>query len=652
MLSTSQYQTSLFNVPESALKMDDSEEMFGKTPADANIGYGDETNDSTPGYGYGASASAPTNSDAITAERALINQLIMGAGGTSSLPGEQTVAHPSHHSSSIQDIIGLASVVPSQALTNHQMGMHGDHLGSMYSSQYQQPMPPAAATATAMMPQQSNQHHQYGDVFDLATRGNYGQSSGYTTAGYPTPFSNSSTLTDSMMRDELNQVLASRQAAAQHMTNHQAPAAAQHMTDSLFPSHSSAGTQPMTSYAPSYQNSLASLGQYQQNSNYSSQACATSGFGASNIEDYIAQMQNSTADSSALNMNYTVGTTSSHFGVVPSYPDNFPVNFATGLSSATRVPSYSQLSASAASSGRNTTTSSTKLNSSSASSSPILPDLSSGARQNHTIVDYPTSLAISTDETFLDPVQNFLRTRCIEVFVARKEDMMCPGKGSRANKLDQVGLRCFFCKDVPRKIRARQAICYPTKRETIFESVRNYHRVHFQACECIPKETKLEFKRLLDTDNPKRKSQRFVKAYYAVAASELGLAEDPKGLIFGAPPNNTGTQSKMLMSIIRAADSPDYAAKFWKSYSSNSAKDKALELRKFEHLATEKTREAIRQARRERTAFVYPQDFPAVSDLEFLLYSQGKQKRLIELFEQLYNTLLTCRLPPLLNYDM
>ncbi|KAL7537701.1 hypothetical protein ACHAXR_010728, partial [Thalassiosira sp. AJA248-18] len=105
------------------------------------------------------------------------------------------------------------------------------------------------------------------------------------------------------------------------------------------------------------------------------------------------------------------------------------------------------------------------------------------------------------------------------------------------------------------------------------------------------------------------------------AASELGLVETPKGLVFGTPPNTSGTPSEKITAIIRAAESPANSFAFWKKYSPSS-RDKSMELRKFEHVASEGTREVIRNARRETSAIVYPQDFPTVSDYEFLLYSQ------------------------------
>jgi len=261
-----------------------------------------------------------------------------------------------------------------------------------------------------------------------------------------------------------------------------------------------------------------------------------------------------------------------------------------------------------------------QTSSSIATSSIILaqPKISQHTQQN--ITQYATSLAISSDSTFLDPVHIFLRSSCIELFVATQKHLMCPGRGARALNLGQVGLRCAYCKHAPRNELARQAMCFPSKRDTIFESVRNYQRMHLEECKYIPGETKARYKGMLDLNWPNKKSQRFVKAYYAEAATELGLVDTPKGMVFGAPPNRTNLPSKGVMAIIRAAESPATSAAFWKTQA--SSKDKNAEMMKFEHLASESTRRVITNARKQASPFVYPQDFPTISDFEFLLHKQ------------------------------
>ncbi|KAL7543147.1 hypothetical protein ACHAXR_012443 [Thalassiosira sp. AJA248-18] len=235
--------------------------------------------------------------------------------------------------------------------------------------------------------------------------------------------------------------------------------------------------------------------------------------------------------------------------------------------------------------------------------------------------DQTISLFIESDRAFLDPVHNFLRCSCIEVFVSSQNDMTAPGRGARPSKVGQVGLRCVFCKDMPRQHLARQAVCFPSKLETIFESVRNYQRTHFGACPHIPKEIKAHYKSLIEQDSPRKKPQKVLRAYYAEAANELGLVDTPYGLAFGASPNKSGVLSERMQAIICAAESPNQFASLLKTHSSGTM-DQALEMRKFGHVASDSTRTVIINARKDPSPFVRPQDFPTISDIDFLLFHQ------------------------------
>jgi len=236
-------------------------------------------------------------------------------------------------------------------------------------------------------------------------------------------------------------------------------------------------------------------------------------------------------------------------------------------------------------------------------------------------LNHATSLFVPSDHTFLDPVHNFIRCNCIEVFIATKDDIMAPGRGSHPAMIGQVGLRCVHCKNVPRQKLARQAVCFPSKRDTIFEGVRNYQRVHLEACSEISDEMKAQFKNLVQHENPStKKSHKFIKAYYAEAASELGLIDTPHGLVFGSPPNLTGMPSGRLSTLIRAAENPSHFPTFWEAYF--SGKNDALERKKFEHVASDATRRAIVGSKNDQSAFVHPEDYTTMSDEDFLLFHQ------------------------------
>lgn len=221
-----------------------------------------------------------------------------------------------------------------------------------------------------------------------------------------------------------------------------------------------------------------------------------------------------------------------------------------------------------------------------------------------------TRLTIPSDAIVLDRVNNFLRGECIEIFTVTYDELVL-----------QVGFRCSYCKCLPRGVLAKQAHFFPSRRDTIFECVRNFKRSHVEACPCIPESTKAEYKIWVQSDDdPRKKSHQYLKAYYAEAASEIGLIDDTtkRGLAFGGPPNTTGKPSERLRLLLQASEHPDTPSSVWKT----EGKDQAIQMKKFEHIASAGTRNVLLDARRNPTEFVYPQDYPTVPDFDFLLLHQ------------------------------
>eukprot|EP00984_Skeletonema_dohrnii_P003372 scaffold1134_cov171-Skeletonema_dohrnii-CCMP3373.AAC.2 len=254
--------------------------------------------------------------------------------------------------------------------------------------------------------------------------------------------------------------------------------------------------------------------------------------------------------------------------------------------------------------------------------------ITSGVVESNNVVDpnithnHPTRLSIPSDEQFLDPVYNFLRTSCIEVFVSTEEnDTGGRGRGAKPHAIGQVGLRCVHCKHIQRNRRANQAVSHPSRTTNIFESVRNYQRIHLEACEYIPSEFITQHREL--ASQPCRKIHlKYIKLYFAEAACEIGMVETPNGLFFGAPPNTSGKPSDKLLAIMRIAENPT-ASEYKHLRDLIFPKvDERLQNSKFSHVASPSTRQVISNCRQERAVFVYPSDFPIVSDFRFVLFHQ------------------------------
>jgi len=236
------------------------------------------------------------------------------------------------------------------------------------------------------------------------------------------------------------------------------------------------------------------------------------------------------------------------------------------------------------------------------------------------IQNHPTRLSIPSDEQFLDPVYNFLRSACIEVFVATDENDT-GGRGRGTQAIGQVGLRCVHCKHIQRNRRANQAVSYPSRTTNIFESVRNYQRIHLEACEYIPSEFKTKYRELV-SQSYRKIHLKYIKVYFAEAACEIGMVQTPNGLFFGAPPNTSGKPSEKLLAIMKIAENPTASEHKQLRDLIFPKVDDRLVNSKFSHIASLNTRKVIAKCRQERAVFVYPSDFPIISDFRFVLFHQ------------------------------
>eukprot|EP00985_Skeletonema_marinoi_P012128 scaffold5805_cov131-Skeletonema_marinoi.AAC.1 len=212
----------------------------------------------------------------------------------------------------------------------------------------------------------------------------------------------------------------------------------------------------------------------------------------------------------------------------------------------------------------------------------------------------PTRLSIPTDEQFLDPDHNFLRSTCIEVFVSGSGSNL--GGRGRGSKSNLVGLRCVHCKHVPKRERANQANS-------------------LGGCDYIPNEIKQKYRKLV-SQKYRKIPVKYVKVYVAEAACEIGMVQTPNGLIFGAPPNTSGKPSEKLQAIMSIAENP-IAFKHLEDVIFPKVKvDDRLTNSKFSHIASEKTLKVIANCRKGEAALIYPSDFPTMSDFCFVLYHQ------------------------------
>ncbi len=146
-------------------------------------------------------------------------------------------------------------------------------------------------------------------------------------------------------------------------------------------------------------------------------------------------------------------------------------------------------------------------------------------------------LAQPEDISALNALHVFVRQQ-IEIFAASSSEMAQPAPGRKiAIRLNQVGLRCIHCKDLPPKDRVKRATCYPSCVGRVYHSVSDMKFDHFPNCKGLSAQLKAEFDAL--RAEGKRGGERrstsgsssSTAQYYHDSARRMGL-EDRTGGIF------------------------------------------------------------------------------------------------------------------------
>lgn len=146
----------------------------------------------------------------------------------------------------------------------------------------------------------------------------------------------------------------------------------------------------------------------------------------------------------------------------------------------------------------------------------------------------PTSrilLAITEDRDFLSDTDCFIR-RQLEVFCATKEDVRAAQDDRKFPVQEgQVGIRCIHCSLAKGGPGARgHAVAYPFSVSGIFESVREFQRLHLEYCENLPPNVKSKLGNLKESTT----ITSIQRKYYTLAAKGLGLYDAKDGIRAGS----------------------------------------------------------------------------------------------------------------------
>lgn len=151
-------------------------------------------------------------------------------------------------------------------------------------------------------------------------------------------------------------------------------------------------------------------------------------------------------------------------------------------------------------------------------------------------------LAMPEDKEWLSDTDCFIR-RQIEVFSASKDDVKVATKERKFHvKEGQVGIRCVHCAIAGAA--CMSAVAYPSAMNGIYESVREFQRLHLENCKNLPCSVKTELSKMQGAAS----LSSVLRTYYVLSAHALGLQDTPEGIRTGGKVTPIGSFSTVAFS--------------------------------------------------------------------------------------------------------
>ena len=149
-------------------------------------------------------------------------------------------------------------------------------------------------------------------------------------------------------------------------------------------------------------------------------------------------------------------------------------------------------------------------------------------------------LAIPDDKEWLSDMDCYIRKQ-LEVFCATEEDVSTAQSDRKYPvHVGQVGIRCIHC-SLSKKGTGAQgtAVAFPFSISGIYESVREFQRLHLDSCENLPASTKTKLAGFKGSSS----LSSVLRKYYVLAAKALGLKDTRDGIRAGAESVPLGSQA-------------------------------------------------------------------------------------------------------------
>mmetsp|Transcript_89016 Transcript_89016/g.133476 ORF Transcript_89016/g.133476 Transcript_89016/m.133476 type:complete len:1274 (+) Transcript_89016:218-4039(+) len=169
--------------------------------------------------------------------------------------------------------------------------------------------------------------------------------------------------------------------------------------------------------------------------------------------------------------------------------------------------------------------------------------LAVAAEQNQPLT--PSSrvvLAIPEDKEWLSDMDCFIRKQ-LEVFCANQDDVATAQNDRKYPVfVGQVGIRCIHCSMA--KGATGTAVAFPYAISQIYESVREFQRLHLDSCENLPAATKSKLAAFKGSSS----LSSVLRKYYLIAAKALGLHDTREGIHPGGESVPLGSQAAFSFS--------------------------------------------------------------------------------------------------------
>eukprot|EP00531_Pseudo-nitzschia_arenysensis_P001153 CAMPEP_0116148062 /NCGR_PEP_ID=MMETSP0329-20121206/18125_1 /TAXON_ID=697910 /ORGANISM="Pseudo-nitzschia arenysensis, Strain B593" /LENGTH=986 /DNA_ID=CAMNT_0003644107 /DNA_START=431 /DNA_END=3391 /DNA_ORIENTATION=- len=138
-------------------------------------------------------------------------------------------------------------------------------------------------------------------------------------------------------------------------------------------------------------------------------------------------------------------------------------------------------------------------------------------------------VAIPEDKEWLSDIDSYVR-RQLEVFCATEADVAAAREDRKYPiTVGQVGIRCIHCAIAQGNDAIGHAIAYPFSISGIYESVKEFHRLHLETCPNLPNTSKAKLGSMKGASS----LSSVLRKYYTLSAKALGLVDTKDGIRTG-----------------------------------------------------------------------------------------------------------------------